>query len=233
MNYDIRWLQKALQRLDLYHGEIDGIAGPKTHEAIIAFKKMAGLRARAFVGPLTLRKLANATGLPLEESNGPVELPWINEINKVLGLHETRDNKVLTEWLRSDGHLLGDPARLAWCGDATETAVRRGLPNEKIPENPYWARNWGKFGIACGTVYGAIATFSRGSGGHVGFLVGMSQDRSLLRIRGGNQSNAINDTWISTGRNLALRWPSTFSTKHQTPAPRMASDGAIISRNEA
>lgn len=166
-----------------------------------------------------------------------VSLPWMDEIDKVFGYHETRDNKVLTKWLRSDGHALGDPAKLPWCGDAVETAVRLSLPDEAFPAklkaNPYWARNWAQFGQPAPLVYGAVVSFVRGKGGHVGFLVGVSADGKLLRVRGGNQSNMINDTWIAADRLLASRWPSSFPARHQRPAPKLRFDGAKISVNEA
>lgn len=230
MTYNVYAVQARLKELGLYKGAVDGIAGPLTHAAIVAFKRNAGLRARPYVGPITLAKL-----LPNSVKD---ELPWINEINKVLGLHEVRDNKVLTEWLKSDGHALGDPAKLPWCGDAAETAIRRALPEEIFPpaldDNPYWARNWAQFGRPCDLVYGAAVSFVRpGGGGHIGFLVGISADGKLLRVRGGNQSNALNDTWIAASRLLASRWPNSFSVMHQRPAPVMASNGAIVSHNEA
>jgi len=163
-------------------------------------------------------------------------LPWMTEIDRVIGLHEVRDNKALTKWLRSDGKLLGDPAKLPWCGDAVETAVKRGLPNEEFPPtlkaNPYWARNWAQFGRPCGLVYGAIVSFVRGSGGHVGFLVGVSEDGKLLRVRGGNQSNEVNDTWIAAHRLLASRWPNTWSTRQQRAALKLTANGAKVSTNE-
>lgn len=547
MSYDTKWVQEALMQLGYYLGEIDGIVGPLTRKAIVAFKQDNGLRARPYIGPFTLLKLQNATRKPVPRRGRRHEPPWINEITKVLGLHEVHNNGALTEWLRSDGGLLGDPAKLPWCfrgdveilteegwqrfdelsasrvyqadadgnlslteftpvvkeyhgpldvidhqsftlhadpehrwwghwgtegrvrnrrapefktlsemttqgvsiprvqaqgpgcgldrdqlelvaatlsdgsvrrgkitfevsrerkvqslsrlgpdhyykqkkfygplttkplevftfnwpswmsaviteekeldrdfinsmnqsdaqaflegyrkydgsekrfhlytsskqrrddlsqivtmagwfygvttkkggfndrpcweihiktrcdtvlltpklvdrtffigrlycvtvpehrivvrehgrgaivtgncGDAVETAIKRALPGEPFPakldENPYWARNWNYFGVRCGLVYGAVVTFSRGSGGHVGFLVGRTADGLLLRVRGGNQSNEINDTWISVGRLLESRWPTTYPTRFQYPAPTMDHDDGIISTNEA
>lgn len=236
MSYDVKWVQTALKKLGHYTGSVDGIMGPMTEKAIVQFKRRSGLRARPFIGPITLRKLAKLAQMKDQPSSDA--LPWINEINKVVGLHELRDNYALSQWLRSDGNFLGDPSKLPWCGDAVETAIRLSLPDETFPTrlagNPYWARNWAEFGIACGRVYGAVATFQRGSGGHVGFLVGVSKAGGLLRIRGGNQSNEINDTWISASRLLpkGLRWPSSFSTRLQKPAPVLDDTGAVVSTNE-
>ena len=217
-------IQTKLKQLGFYQGNLDGVEGPQTRSAIIAFKRSVGLKARAFVGPVTRRALRRAKALP-----------WMAEINQVLGLHEIRDNGALSRWLRSDGATVGDPAGIAWCGDAVETAVKRGLPKEVIPKNPYWARNWALFGTACDRFYGAVATFRRGSGGHVAFLVGQSSDGRLLRVRGGNQSNMVNDTWIDAGRLLpeGIRWPITWTTKDQKEVPILSSEGAVLSRNEA
>lgn len=217
MNSNTKAMQTQLKALGFDPGELDGIDGPKTQKALKAFKAHHPDHSPAEVSPL----------------------PWMKEITKVYGLHEVRDNGALTRWLRSDGALLGDPSKLPWCGDAVETAVKRGIPNEKLParlqENPYWARNWGEFGVACGSVFGAVATFRRGSGGHVAFLVGINKTGSLLRVRGGNQSNEINDTWIETSRLLrnGLRWPSSVPTRLQKPVPVLNRRGGFVSRNEA
>jgi len=231
MSYDIKWVQSALKQLGFYNDKVDGVAGPNTHAAIIAFKRSVGLKPRAYVGPITKLKLKTAVkGMtrPGRAKNGR-ELPWINEIN---------DHGALSAWLRSDGRTVGDPASIPWCGDAVETAMILGLPNEPVvpstKDNPYWARNWEGFGHRCGLVYGAVASFSRdGGGGHVGFLVGISADGNLLRIRGGNQSNMLNDTWIAADRLLATRWPIKYPFSGQRPAPVMNSTGGIISQNEA
>lgn len=102
--YDVRWLQRALASLGHYTGEIDGISGPKTRNAIVAFKISAGMRPRPFVGPITLQAIEDR----YEEEERPrfgfgrshnVEPPWMVEISKFMGLHEIRDNAVLREWL--------------------------------------------------------------------------------------------------------------------------------------
>lgn len=231
--YDVEWVQEALKQLGYYNGHVDGISGPKTREAIIAFKRDNGLRPRYFVGPATLLRLQQATKKPTPARARTREIPWINEINKVMNMHESRDNKPLSDWLREGTAFLGDPSKLAWCGDAVETAIGRTLVDEPIPQNPFWARNWARFGVECGEVYGAIAVFKRGKGGHVGFLVGLTANGKKLRIRGGNQQNAVNDTWLSSDRLLALRWPATYPVKFQRAAPILDDDGAPVSTNEA
>src|SRR5690606_33789727 len=110
-----------------------------------------------------------------------VELPWMNEVAKYVGLHETRDFARLFAWLRSDRASVGDPRKFPWCGDLVQTAIRLTLPDEPFPGrvglNPYLARNWLDFGVDRGPGLGAVAVFWRTSlkgslDGHVGFAIG-------------------------------------------------------------
>jgi uncharacterized protein (TIGR02594 family) len=163
----------------------------------------------------------------------PQELPWIVEGKKVFGLHEVRDNAALKAWLRSDGKTLGDPKALPWCGDYLETAIKNSLPNEPfvgpLAQNPYWARNWVNFGIETEPVYGAIVVLSRGSGGHVGFLVG--QDSNTMYLLGGNQGDTVNISRMDKNRVLAYRWPATFANPKR-PVPTMSASAIPLSVNE-
>lgn len=240
-SYDVRWLQRALKALGFDPGAIDGIQGPKTNSAIVAFKEAHGLRARPYVGPLTLGILRDRFAEEMPQRFGPESAPmppWVVEISKHIGLHEVGDNAQLSAWLRSDGATLGDPAKLPWCGDAAITALRLTLPDEPLPDrleaNPYWARNFADFGIKCGHVYGAVGVVRRGKGGHVFFAIGYDPARRRFLALGGNQGDAISDnTWIAESRLLALRWPISWPPSHQRPLPLVDSTGAILSTNEA
>ena len=163
----------------------------------------------------------------------PKELPWIVEGKKVFSLHETRDNSNLTAWLRSDGQRLGDPSQLPWCGDYTETAIKNSLPREPfsgaVGKNPYWARNWLKFGEPTEPCYGAIIVFGRGKGGHVGFVVG--EDDTDYYVLGGNQSNMVNIARISKDRFLGCTWPITYDG-NKRPLPKMTPNNIPKTTNE-
>ncbi len=50
-------LQKRLQALGYYTGEIDGQFGPGTREAVVAFQKNNGLDADGLAGTETLKVL--------------------------------------------------------------------------------------------------------------------------------------------------------------------------------
>jgi uncharacterized protein (TIGR02594 family) len=178
---------------------------------IADWQRALGITADGNFGPATLA--ASLALLPAR-----AELPWIAAMKTVYGLHEVHDKARLKAWLRSDGKTLGDPTALPWCGDAVETAMKNGLPDEPfvgaLATNPYWARNWQTFGRAA-KGYGAVGVFERGpSSGHVGFLVG--EDAACFHVLGGNQGDSVSVTRIAKGRLLAARWPITWEGE---PAP--------------
>ncbi|MBP2460160.1 MULTISPECIES: hypothetical protein [unclassified Rhizobium] len=87
-----------------------------------------------------------------------------------LGLNETRENASLKAFLKSDGHALGDPAKLPWCGDFLETCIALSLLKEPMIANPYWALNWLKFGLdvpKAKPLMGVVGVKFRDGGGHV------------------------------------------------------------------
>jgi hypothetical protein len=153
-----------------------------------------------------------------------------------MGEHEIRNKSSLWTWLRSDKGSVGDPSKLPWCADLVETAIKLTLPAEPFPGkvgiNPYYSLNWLEFGMKTEPCFGAIAIFVRPGGGHIAFLVGVDPIRKRYRIRGGNQSNAVNDTWIDISRCRGLRWPTTYNGPRSS-LPVMNSKGAVISKNEA
>lgn len=223
---DWKEIQKALKAAGFDPKGIDGIPGRNTLAALKAFQRSAGLPATGEADYHTL--IALGISRP-----GVAELPWMAVLAGKMGLHEKRDNSILRAFLRSDGRTLGDPAKLPWCGDLVETCIALTLPEEVLPGNPYLARNWMRFGEATTPALGAVAAFWRGSrdgtNGHVGFLIGHRPD--AFRVRGGNQSNAITDTWIAKDRLLAARRPKTWRGV-LPPLPIVSASGGISS-NEA
>ncbi len=106
------------------------------------------------------------------------------------------------------------------------------VTDQRLRVNPYWAQNWEYFGVASKPAYGCQAVFVRPGGGHIACLIGYDPGLNRYRIRGGNQSNRVGDTWIDAKRMVACRKPKTW--EHDLPPlPVMNSRGLIVSTNEA
>jgi uncharacterized protein (TIGR02594 family) len=231
---NIRDVQLKLRARGFNPGKVDGIWGPKTSAATRAFQSAQGLRTTGILNLKTMSELGFKADINLYPND--IRAPWMAEAQRRRRLHERRDHKTLWDWLRSDGATVGDPARVPWCGDFVETAVALTLPGEPIPENPYLALNWKKFGRALQSgVYGAILVFWRGNPGswkgHVGFYWG--EDDTHYHVLGGNQGNAVNVARIAKNRlrSDGIRWPSTVD--HMTQPIHLSSAGVPVSRNEA
>jgi len=69
---EVRSVQRELAKDGFDPGPVDGIMGPHTESAIIAFKRSHGLKPRAWVGPLTW-KMLHEPPLVDEMAN---DLPW-------------------------------------------------------------------------------------------------------------------------------------------------------------
>lgn len=229
-----RMIQEALKKHGFNPGPLDGIWGPRTASALREFQSERGLRATGVVNAQTLSEL----GFPLsaDHYSADVMAPWMAEARRRKGLHERRNHKSLWDWLRSDGASVGDPAVTPWCGDFTETCIALTLPAEPLPENPYLAANWTKFGVDLDRGrYGAILVFWRGSPqswkGHVGFYWG--EDNTHYHVLGGNQRNSVNVARIEKRRLRpgGIRWPRTVVARTQPVL--LSANGAPVSRNEA
>lgn len=221
--YPVRVIQDRLNALGFGPLLVDGIFGPNTSRAVIAFKRSIGFRARDYVGPLTYEALTGAA----QES----DLPWLAEALRVLGLHERRDNSRLNAWFDRSVQWV-NPSEIPWCGAFLATALRKWDPEIALPDNPLGAKNWKKFGVSCEPQLGAVLTFHRGNPkswqGHAAFYLGESADS--FYVVGGNQSDAVTKTWISKNRLHSSRWPRNFDQPRKRIT--MSRNGAALSVNE-
>lgn len=201
----------------------DGYPGRFTTAAVTQFQKDKGLVIQfpGTIGPKTLAALSGS------DSVKPVELPWIAEARKLLGLHEVKDAKKLDKALRLDS------SEIAWCGAFVGMCVATALPSEPMIANQLGSRNWLKFGHSIGSPQiGAVAVFWRGSKtgwqGHVGFVVG--HDKTHVHVLGGNQSDKVSIARVAKDRLLGYRWPTSYPLPTGTLA--MTTINASITTNE-
>lgn len=123
---------------------------------------------------------------------GIAELPGASDNPRILEYLETCES--LPEELR--GH-----DETAWCSAfvnwVVETAGGTGT-------NSAWARSWLGWGEASTELeLGLVAVFSRGEGGHVGWVVGWSDQ--YIKVLGGNQGNEVSIAYYPRARLLGLR----------------------------
>jgi len=74
---EVKQIQTRLKNWGYYNGEIDGIYGTQTKNAVLYFQSKNGLTADGIAGPSTLR----AIGLPTGESGGSVGGYSTNDVN--------------------------------------------------------------------------------------------------------------------------------------------------------
>lgn len=175
------------------------------------------------------------------------ELSWVKTARQHIGKHEIKGAKhspfVLSLWQKgftaiNQAHRLKESVwqndETPWCGAFVAGVLADvGLGNH-IPKAFPMARSWANAGTKLSRpCYGCVVVFSRGGGGHVGFVVGRDKLGNLM-VLGGNQADAVNIKPFSVGRVLAYRWCGTQSqpAPHRYNLPILASDGRV-STNEA
>lgn len=162
---------------------------------------------------------------------------WLTLAKKYLGTREIvgpKHSSIILGWIRKLGaKVLGvgpNDDETPWCG----TFMAHVMTEVGIAPPPIAIRasSWGAWGRELVDPRpGCVLVFTRQGGGHVGLYVGERAD--AFRVLGGNQSNAVTETWIAKSR-LAkggMRWPKG---EPLPPAERVyltASGG--LSSNEA
>lgn len=150
---------------------------------------------------------------------GTKEVPGPKSSSTIMAWAKALGNKALGMAYNEDG--------TPWCGLFVAHCIKSaGLPTAPIAVR---ASSWSTWGQKCAPTVGAVVVFQRPGGGHVGFLVG--EDKTRYRVLGGNQSDAVNETWIEKARAVAVRWPAG-QTPPLVPLPYLSTKGATSS-NEA
>jgi len=118
---------------------------------------------------------------------------------------------------------------IPWCGLYAAVVIHRA--QRPVVDQPLWALNWNKFGVrVTEPMLGDVLTFTRKSGGHVGFYVG--EDATAYHVLGGNQGDKVCVSRIAKSRLSQARRPQYNSQPTNIRKVVLASNGAL-STNEA
>jgi uncharacterized protein (TIGR02594 family) len=174
-----------------------------------------------------LDDLLDSFGVP-RAGQSPAEPRWMVEARARIGEREIpgpRHNRWIADgWARLGATWFNDD-ETPWCGFFVAHCIdHAGLPFPRLFPR---ALSWSDWGQPCPAAVGAVVTFQRQGGGHVGFLVG--ENASNFFVLGGNQSNMVNIQPIAKNRKVAIRWPVGV------PLPRAGLPsmvGGVISTNE-
>lgn len=175
------------------------------------------------------------------------ELRWVAKARSYLGLKEivgAKHNPTVVDMWKLGFNATGQSHRLKesvwqndetpWCGAFCAAVLAQSNLSHRIPKSFPLARAWSNVGTKLTKpAYGCIVVFSRGGGGHVGFVVGKDKKGNLM-VLGGNQSNQVSIVPFSVSRVLAYRWvgDGTAPSVSRYSLPILASNGKV-STNEA
>lgn len=162
------------------------------------------------------------------------ELKHIGIARNYIGMREigsTNKSPVLGAWWREfkQSRLIGQP----WCGLFMAKVFKEAGLSNRIPAAFFRAREWESAGTKLTKpAYGCVVTFTRDGGGHVGFVVGKTKT-GMLKVLGGNQSNAVTIQDFDPKRATSYRWVSsgTVPNEHRYDLPILPA--GKISTNEA
>lgn len=246
MIMSIKERQRHLKRHGFYHGRVDGIHGPKTEAATIAFKRSRGLRARDYVGPVTamaLRKGVKPAPSRIVATGGSIQMPeWLRLAYSFHGLREipgpSHNADILRWWERLQLPFRDDET--PWCAGFVNAMVQAaGLPIVGKNRAAALGWRWNGYGRRLeGPALGAVMSMTRpgrpGSG-HMTFVAGRDAQGRIMGL-GGNQGNAVSiNPYQSTGRDAQYHWPEGAPPPAEVglaSLPIITTSGAVLT-NEA
>lgn len=216
MTFD-EWLISRLTAWGFYKASTGVSAARAISIGLTAFQQASRIKITGTATTETVNALRavppagspSVPGLP----SAPSEPVWMREARRMMGLKEiagAKSNPVIISWAQTlggwiKGYYTNDD--IPWCGLFMAHCIGSTLPAEHLPANPLGALNWSSFGRSIGPCVGAILTFHRTGGGHVGLYVG--EDKAAYHVLGGNQSNSVSITRVEKGRLEDARWPVT------------------------
>ena len=141
-----------------------------------------------------------------------------------------RATKTNVSWLFPGGKKNDE---VAWCGAFLGGIFGQVGLGHKIPKEFYRAKEWENAGTKLTKpAYGCVVTFTRDGGGHVGIVVGKTS-KGMLKVLGGNQSDAVNIADFDPKRVTSYRWVSSGTVPHDHRYDLPVLAAGRISTNEA
>lgn len=140
----------------------------------------------------------------------PARPDWLTIADGYLGVTEIpgpQSNAVILQWARDAGGFIRSfftNDDIAWCALFANACLEKaGIAGT----HSLAAASFVTWGVELAApALGAILTFTRPGGNHVGFYLGETATHYL--VRGGNQHDSVRDTWLLKARNTAIRWPA-------------------------
>ncbi|PHY14306.1 TIGR02594 family protein [Caulobacter sp. B11] len=228
-------IQKALASKGFDPGNIDGVWGRRTAQAVRSFQAVRGLQVDGVVGPVTAAALNLPPAAAKADTADDAALVWFQEARRLKGLREGPGDADNPDLMRMAQDLKLDYRSddIPWCGLFAAHCIGATLTTEPLPANPLSARGWRRFGGPCTPRPGAVMVFWRGRRdgwqGHVAFYVG-EDDQGFFHVLGGNQSDAVTVTRINRTRLLEARWPATVALS--AAGPRLVKADGQVSAGE-
>ena len=232
-------VQKALIAAGFNPGSPDGVMGPRTRAAIMAFQRAKGLEVDGIVGPVTAAALFGKSHKPAKADTAiPLHMPWLIEAARHVGLKQgvgkANNTKIIMDWASDLDVKLDFPNdETAWCGLYVGHCMGSALPNDPLPNGLLGARKWLNYGMTCKPQLGSILVFWRESiadwRGHVGFY--WAEDKDTYHVLGGNQADKVSIARFPKNRFLDARWPASLPTRGITR--KASAEGVLESISEA
>jgi uncharacterized protein (TIGR02594 family) len=158
---------------------------------------------------------------------------WLQSARIYIGTQEVvgrGSNPIIMGWAKRAGGWIASYFKdddIPWCALFMEATLNEA---GQKGTGSLAARSYEKWGVELEEpALGAILTFVRNGGGHVGYYVG--ENATAYRVLGGNQSNSVNETWISKDRCTSIRWPA--GEPLPTDGPVYLNSKGRLSTNEA
>lgn len=203
-------LQEALLRHKCDPGAVDGIFGPKTEAAVMAFENSVGFDPDGVAGEQTIDKLGlEPTPMPgtvPKETSGPMgPFNWLDgEVGTVEVAGRRHNERILYYHSFTTLHATDDET--PWCSAVMCAALENTGHRSTKSAAAASYKNYGSQVDIDNFKKGDILVFKRTGGHHVCFAAkDGGKKHGSVYVLGGNQSNMVKYQFMSTGNLIAAR----------------------------